>query len=145
MARILVSACLFGCECRYKGDSCKNDRILALGEEHVLIPVCPEQLGGLPTPREPAEIQQDGSLKAVGGRDVTAEYQKGARTALEIATELKVDFAILKANSPSCGTGMIYDGSFTGGKKPGNGVTSALFQQAGIPVYTEEELDRLPL
>ncbi len=145
MARILVSGCLFGCDCRYKGDNCRSEKLLALGEAHTLIPVCPEQLGGLPTPREPSEIQPDGRVQMAGGRDVTAEYRKGAETALDIARRCKADFAVLKANSPSCGKGVIYDGTFTGKKCPGNGVTAALFLSAGIPVYTEEELDNLPL
>ena len=79
------------------------------------------------------------------GTDVTAEYQKGAQTALYLAKTLGADFAVLKANSPSCGKGIIYDGTFTGGKCEGNGVTSELLLNNGIAVYTEDEIDRLPL
>lgn len=139
MATILVSACLYGCECRYKGDSCRNEEVLALGREHTLIPVCPEQLGGLATPRNPAERQGE-KVMSCAGDDVTAQYRKGAETALYIAESARADCAILKANSPSCGKGLIYDGSFTGGKIPGNGMTSELFLEAGIPVFTENEL-----
>lgn len=144
MAVILVSNCLLGTECRYKGDGCRCGGVLRLAEEHTLVPVCPEQMGGLPTPRDPAEIQGE-RVVSCAGKDVTAEYQKGAETALFLAKLNRVDFAILKAKSPSCGKGLIYDGTFTGNKIPGNGVAAALLQENGIPVYTEEELDKLPL
>ena len=144
MAVILVSSCLLGCACRYKGDDCKNERILALAKEHVLLGVCPEQRGGLETPRAPSEIVGD-KVMSNAGRDVTAEYRKGAEAALYLAQLNRADFAILKAKSPSCGKGLIYDGTFSGSKVPGNGVTAALLLENGIPVYTEEELDCLPL
>ena len=144
MAVILVSSCLLGCACRYKGDDCKNERILALAKEHVLLGVCPEQMGGLETPRAPSEIVRD-KVMSNAGRDVTAEYRKGAEAALYLAQLNHADFAILKAKSPSCGKGLIYDGTFSGSKVPGNGVTAALLLENGIPVYTEEELDCLPL
>lgn len=142
MAKILVSACLFGCECRYKGDSCKNEALLALAKKHTLVPVCPEQLGGLPTPRNPAEIRGDKVVSSVG-KDVTAEYRKGAETALYIAETVGADVAVLKANSPSCGKGVIYDGTFTGKKTAGDGVTAKLFASSDIAVFTEEEIDKL--
>lgn len=144
MAVILVSNCLLGCTCRYKGDDCKNDRILALAENHILLGVCPEQMGGLPTPRDPSEIVGDKVISSTG-KDVTAEYMKGAQTALYLAKLNHTDFAILKAKSPSCGKGLIYDGTFTGNKIPGNGVTVSLLLENDIPVYTEDELDQLPL
>ena len=144
MAVILVSSCLLGCACRYKGDDCKNERILALAKEHVLLGVCPEQMGGLETPRAPSEIVVY-KVMSNAGRDVTAEYRKGAEAALYLAQLNRADFAILKAKSPSCGKGLIYDGTFSGSKVPGNGVTAALLLENGIPVYTEEELDCLPL
>lgn len=142
MAKILVSACLLGVECRYKGDSVPCQEVIALKDRHTLIPVCPEQAGGLPTPRIPSERVGD-KVISKDGRDVTAEYDKGAQTALYLAKELGADFAILKANSPSCGKGTIYDGTFTGGKCEGNGVTADLLIQNGIPVFTEEELDKI--
>lgn len=145
MAVILVSSCLLGCECRYKGDSCRNEAVLSLAEKgHTLIGICPEQMGGLPTPRPPAEIVDD-KVVANTGADVTAAYQKGAQTALSLATLARAELAVLKAKSPSCGKGRIYDGSFTGVLIPGSGVTASLLEENGIPVYTEEELDRLPI
>ena len=144
MAVILVSNCLLGCACRYKGDDCKNERILALARDHVLVGVCPEQMGGLETPRDPSEIFGNKVLSCAG-RDVTAQYKKGAETALYLAKLNRVDFAILKAKSPSCGKGIIYDGTFTGNKVSGNGITVSLLLENSIPVYTEDELDQLPL
>lgn len=140
MANILVSACLLGCACRYKGDGCPQEEILSLAKEHALIPVCPEQLGGLATPRPPAERQGDWVIN-VAGEDVTKAYHQGAETALHIAQLNGVTLAIMKARSPSCGHGMIYDGTFTGTKIPGSGVASELLSVYGIPVFTEEELD----
>lgn len=144
MAKILVSACLIGCDCRYIGDNCKNEAVRALAEKHILIPVCPEQLGGLTTPRLPSERQGE-KVVMVDGTDVTAQFAKGAENALEIANLTNVDFAILKAHSPSCGKGMIYNGTFSGEKCEGNGVTAELFIENGIHVFTEKELDKLPL
>ena len=142
--KILVSACLCGIDCRYKGDHCRNEAIRALAKEHILIPVCAEQLGGLPTPRNPSEIQGE-KVTMCDGTDVTAQYRRGAESVLRIALLNSVDFAILKAKSPSCGKGVIYDGSFTGAKTAGNGVTAELLMQNGIPVFTEDELDQLPI
>ena len=144
MSKILVSNCLLGCKCRYKGDSCTCEAVLTLAQEHVLIGVCPEQMGGLTTPRPPAEIQGDQVISSEG-QDVTSQYQLGAQTALLLAKLNKVDFAILKAKSPSCGKGRIYDGTFTGKLCDGNGVTTQLLLDNGIPVYSEDELSQLPL
>ena len=144
MAKIIVSNCLLGCNCRYKGDNCANADVRALAAAHTLIGVCPEQMGGLQTPRDPAEIVGDRVISKAG-KDVTDEYRAGAETALMLAQLNRADFAILKANSPSCGKGIIYDGTFTGGKREGNGVTTALFLANGIPVYNENELDCLPI
>lgn len=144
MAKILVSNCLLGCECRYKGDSCRCDKILSLASEHTLIGVCPEQAGGLSTPRAPAEIQGD-KVIANTGVDVTEQYMKGAQTALYMAKLNNVDFAIFKAKSPSCGKGIIYDGTFSGNLIKGNGVTTQLLLDNGFDVYNEEELDSLPI
>lgn len=140
MANILVSACLLGICCRYKGDSCENEDVLKLLEEHTLIPVCPEQLGGLKTPRAPSEIV-NGRVMNNLGEDVTGEYALGARSALQIARLNHVKLAILKSRSPSCGSGLIYDGSFTGRKIPGDGICASLLKRNGIKVLTEDELD----
>lgn len=142
MANIIVSGCLMGCDCRYKGDNCKCEELLALGEKHTLIPVCPEQMGGLATPRDPAEIVGD-KVISNHGKDVTYEYRKGAETALYIAKLNNAAAAVLKANSPSCGKGIIYDGTFTGNKCEGNGIAAEIFLKAGYPVFTENEIDVL--
>jgi len=139
MARILVSACLLGVECRYKGDSCPCRKVIDLIDGNELIPVCPEQAGGLPTPRTPSERVGDKVIMR-DGTDVTIEYKKGAETALYLAGKFNIDYAVLKANSPSCGKGMIYDGTFTGSKCEGNGVTAELLIRNGYKVYTEDEI-----
>ena len=139
MKKILVSACLYGNICRYKGDSCYNEKIAELGKTNVLIPVCPEQLGGLPTPRHPAESVGDKIISDIG-TDVTEEYVNGAKLALEIAKTNNVDLCVMKAKSPSCGKGVIYDGTFSGGKKEGNGVTTDILLAEGFKVITEDEL-----
>lgn len=140
MAVIIVSACLVGLNCRYKGDSCLNEQVMKLKANNILIPVCPEQLGGLPTPRNPSERVGDKVLMN-DGTDVTAEYTKGAEMALKIAKITDADFAVLKENSPSCGSGIIYDGSFTGCKINGYGVTAELFKKNGIRIFTESDLE----
>lgn len=139
MKKILVSACLYGNVCRYKGDSCYNEKLAQLGKDNVLIPVCPEQLGGLPTPRHPAERVGDKIISNVG-TDVTEEYTRGAKIAVRVAKENNVDYCVLKANSPSCGKGVIYDGTFSGGKKPGNGLTAEMLLAEGFTVLTEDEI-----
>ena len=144
MANILVSACLLGINCRYKGDGRQDDRILELAKRHTLIPVCPEQMGGLPTPRDPAEQQRD-RVVSKAGVDVTAHYRSGAEAALKIALLNGVRIAILKSRSPSCGSGQIYDGSFGGKLIPGDGLCAALLKKNGIRVYTEEDMDALTL
>ena len=139
---ILVSKCLTGCPCRYDGASKPDPAIKALVESGGAIAVCPEQLGGLPTPRVPAELTGSGEdvldnkARAVtyDGRDVTAQFVLGAERALAIAKENGIKRAILKGKSPSCGMGRIYDGSFTGTLAPGSGVTAALLLRNGITV-----------
>lgn len=135
--RILVSACLLGLYCRYDGQSKRNDRVLALAEKHQLIPVCPEQLGGLPTPRPPAEIR-NGRVINHAGQDVTAQYEKGATEALRLYDLLHCDCALLKARSPSCGAEQVYDGTFSGTLIPGQGVAAKLLSQRYITVLSEE-------
>ena len=142
MAKILVSACLVGICCRYKGDGKRDEEIVALATEHTLIPVCPEQLGGLPTPRDPAE-QQGASVISKTGREVTEQYERGAEAALNIAQLYGVRLAILKSRSPSCGSGQIYDGSFSGKLVPGNGKCAALLKKNGIRVFSEENLGEI--
>ena len=144
MANILVSACLLGIECRYKGDGCPCEGIKALAERHTLIPVCPEQLGGLATPRPPAERQGDKVVNREG-QDVTEAYALGAQRALRIARLNHVSVAVMKAKSPSCGSGRVYDGTFSGRLIPGDGVCAEALKQAGIAVYSEEDYEEAGL
>lgn len=144
MVRILVSACLLGACCRYDGRSNEKEAVQSLlklpGVE--LVPVCPEQLGGLPTPRIPSECLGDRVVNREG-EDVTAQFQRGAEEALKFARLYSCDLAILKEKSPSCGARAIYDGSFTRTLVPGNGRTAALLQQESIPVFGESQMDEL--
>ena len=139
---ILISACLLGENCRYDGKSKPCDAVLALKDKYNLIPICPEVLGGLPTPRVPSEIVGDRVLMR-DGRDVTENYRLGAERALEIAKENGCTVAILKSRSPSCGKGAIYDGSFTGTLTDRDGVTAELLIANGIRVLGESEINIL--
>lgn len=142
MKKIIVSACLLGTPCRYDGKSKPSEAVIALGEKYELIPVCPECLGGLPTPRLPCEIK-DGGVIRIDGANCTREYTLGAQKSLEIAKENGADTAILKAKSPSCGKYQIYDGTYTGTLTRGQGVTAKLFIENNIRVLDEEELEKL--
>lgn len=155
--KILVSACLLGTNCKYSGGNNLTPKVLELVRELELVPFCPEELGGLLTPREPCEIQEGTGKDVLAGKtrvlnklgeDVTEQFVKGARATLELAREHGCKAAIMKANSPSCGCGVIYDGSFSGKRKEGSGVTSQLLQDNGIAVMTEidfeEKLKGLP-
>ena len=137
--RILVSACLLGISCRYDGKSKPHPAVLALQGQHQLIPVCGEIFGGLPTPRIPAERVGDRVLTE-DGRDVTQEYHRGAEEVLALARRLNCKVALLKERSPSCGTGEIYDGSFTRTLTAGDGVTAELLRASGIAVFGESRL-----
>lgn len=141
---LLVSACLLGCACRYDGAAKQNGQLVEWLQTSgcTAVPVCPEIYGGLPTPRTPSERQGDRVMSKTG-RDVTAQYRKGAAEALALARLTGCEAAVLKARSPSCGCGQIYDGSFSGRLVPGNGVTADLLLQNGLPVFSEETLDRL--
>lgn len=146
----LVSACLLGIRCNWRGnESYRNEKIIALSQSQLLVPVCPEQLGGLPTPRLPQELQfttgEDvldgkGVVKDKEGKDLTQHFICGARETLEMAKLLGIDEFIGKFGSPSCGCGQIYDGSFSGKLFPGNGVTAALLARNGVKVISENEL-----
>ncbi|MCX6803405.1 MAG: DUF523 domain-containing protein [Candidatus Diapherotrites archaeon] len=120
---IIVSGCLAGINCNYKGD-----------------PICPEQLGGLPTPRTPAEIKE-GNVFTKNGVDVTPNFVNGAKEVLKIAKMSNCKFAILKAKSPSCGSGQIYDGTFTEKLISGDGILTKELKQNGIKVFTEKEIE----
>ena len=135
---LIVSACLAGFPCRYDGKKAINTAVQQLVKEGKAIPVCPEQLGGLPTPRLPAEMKA-GKVINSDGNDVTEAFEKGAAVVLEIAKQYGCTDALLKARSPSCGKGQIYDGSFSGILIEGNGKTADLLMRNGITVTTEEE------
>lgn len=144
---ILISACLCGVNCKYNGENNLDIRIKKLLEIGKAILVCPEQLGGNCTPRPPHEIingtgsdvlKQNAKIMTKEGIDSTEKFLKGAYETLKIAKEAKCNIAILKAKSPSCGCGKIYNGKFNGEKIKGNGVTAELLLQNGIKIYTEE-------
>lgn len=136
--KILVSACLTGCACRYDG----RDNLVALPEGYVYVPVCPEVLGGLSVPRVPCEQKGD---RVIGqdGADYTAAFVRGAEKALQICLDNGCTHAILKARSPSCGKDRVYNGCFNKELRDGDGVFVQLLRQHGISIVTEEELDRL--
>jgi len=135
----IVSACLAGVNCRYNGKNSLNEKVAAMVREGKAVPVCPEQLGGLPTPRENSEIRGSKVFSA-SGKDETALMKKGSEETLKIAKLVGASEAILKSRSPSCGKGKVYDGSFSGKLVEGNGVTTKLLLKNGIRVLTEEEL-----
>lgn len=136
---IIVSACLANVLCRYNGVAKPNEEIMRLVAEGKALPVCPEQLGGLSTPRLPAEIR-NGRVVSKDGADVTAKFERGAQEALKLARLACARTAILKSKSPSCGCGKIYDGTFSGILVDGDGVFTALCKQVGMDVMTEEDL-----
>ncbi len=149
--KMIVSGCTAGLPCSHDGRARLSESVRSLVEDGRAIPVCPEQLSGMPTPRETAEIAGgDGAdvldgkatVASQSGRDLTERFLEGARRALEIAQRHGCRQAILKARSPSCGCGEIYDGSFSGARRRGDGVTAALFQRAGIEVLSDEEFAR---
>lgn len=144
---ILVSSCLCGEKCKYSGGDNYNQAIMKFCDEQPYLKVCPEVLGGLPIPREPAEIvggtAQDvllGKAKILtkSGKDVTEAFVQGAQAVLKIAQENQVKKVIFKANSPSCGKGQVYDGRFVGQLIQGNGITAQILLNAGIEVQTEK-------
>ena len=141
MEAILISACLMGFDCKYNGgnNALPPEVLERLRQRYLLIPVCPETAGGLPTPREPSERRGE-SVVSRDGRDVTAAFQKGAALTLRLAERYGAKRALLKCNSPSCGSGMIYDGSFSGKLVPGDGVTAELLKSQGISVVGENVL-----
>ncbi|MCR8843499.1 DUF523 domain-containing protein [Paenibacillus sp. SC116] len=145
---IMVSSCLAGLEVRYNGTHCLHDKLKQLVDNKQAITVCPELMGGLPTPREPAEIiEGDGYdvlngaaiIKDRSGVDVTAAYMEGAVRTLELAQQLQATLVVLKENSPSCGSSHIYNGKFVGEKIAGNGITAALLKKHGFNVISEDD------
>ena len=138
----LVSACLAGERCRYDGKDNSDARIEYLAARGLALPVCPELLGGLPVPRKPCELS-DGRVLDSDGGDHSEAFVSGAREALRRGREAGCSLAVLKARSPSCGSGVIYDGSFSHTRVPGDGVFAALLKREGFIVYSEEDLPDL--
>lgn len=136
---ILCSACLLGIRCRYDGKSKPNQKVIGLSKKEILIPVCPEQLGGLPTPREPAEERGEKVVTKLG-KDVTGNFEKGAKEVLRLTKLFGIKEAIFKQKSPSCGCGKIYDGTFSGKLIKGDGITTSLLKRNKIKIITEEDL-----
>ena len=139
---ILVSACLLGVNCRYSGKGELCQELQKLMKEHHLIPVCPEQLGGLATPRTPAERVKDRVVTQMG-EDVTAQYEKGARETAGLAELFGCRCAGLKERSPSCGNGRIYDGTFSRQLVSGDGTAAALLKERGVRIFGETEIEKL--
>ena len=137
--KVLVSACLLGTACRYDGQSKPHPLVEELCRRHQVVPVCGEIMGGLPTPRVPAERQGEKVITKTGS-DVTEEYRRGAQEVLRLGQLLGCEAAVLKERSPSCGSGQIYDGSFTGTLRDGWGVTAQLLRENGFRVLGESEL-----
>ncbi|MCC7570243.1 DUF523 domain-containing protein [Candidatus Micrarchaeota archaeon] len=135
----LCSACLLGINCRYNGKTKPSKKVLELAKKEVLIPVCPEILGGLEIPRDPFEQKGD-KVFSQDGEDFTKQFEIGAEKVLEIAKKYNIKEAILKQRSPSCGCGQIYDGTFSGKVIEGDGVTTKLLKKNKIKIITEEEL-----
>ena len=133
--KILVSACLLGTNCKYSGGNNYSEEVMEYLKDYEIIPICPEQLGGLPTPRPASEIIGDKVINNEG-TDVTSNYQKGAEEALKIAKLLGIKKTLLKAKSPSCGNGKIYDGTFSGTLIDGDGITTKLLKENNIEVIT---------
>lgn len=141
---LIVSACLLGIDCRYDGNNniLGKDVLNKLKKKFILIPICPEQLGGLSTPRLPAEIIGEKVVRK-DAKDVTSEFSKGAEEALKFAELYQSKIALLKANSPSCGHDKVYDGTFSGRLVKGKGTTAKEFFKVGIKVYNEKQINDL--
>jgi uncharacterized protein YbbK (DUF523 family) len=151
--KILVSACLLGAKVRYHGGdaACDHPILQRWFEEGRLVSVCPERDGGLPTPRPPAEIvgpnagegvvQRFAVVRTAAGADISDAFRRGAETALETAKRLGIRIAVLKEGSPSCGSSFVYDGTFSGTRVAGHGVTTALLESNGVRVFDEASID----
>jgi len=153
MVKVLVSACLLGERVRYDGAEvpCDSEILSSWKDDGLAVPFCPEVAGNLPVPRPPAEIiartgtdvlEKGTGVFNINGKDVTENFIKGAKKALEVARKMNITVAVLKDGSPSCGKTCIYDGSFSKVRRPGNGVTTALLEKNGIIVFSEEEIQK---
>ncbi len=137
--KTVVSACLAGVPCRYDGQSTEHPAVMALVKSGLALPVCPEQVGGLPTPRTPAEIVDDRVVTS-DGQDVTEEYERGAQECLRLAQLCGCTRAVLQPRSPSCGGQIIYDGTFSGTLVPGSGRFAALCRENGLELVDPDDL-----
>lgn len=138
---LLVSACLLGVRCNHRGGANPSTAVQRLAETHRLVGVCPETMGGLPTPRVAAERQPEGRVVNESGDDVTDAYERGARATVELARVLGAEDAVLKARSPSCGSREIYDGTFSRRLVPGAGVTAEALRAVGVRIRSEEDVE----
>ena len=136
--KIMVSACLLVENCKYNGRNNRNEKLLQLLSDHNVIPVCPEVLGGLPTPRISAEIV-NGEVKNREGVSVNTAFRQGAEKALQIAMQETPDLIILQSRSPSCGVNRVYDGTFSGRLIPGQGIFAAMAREAGFSVIDVDD------
>ena len=143
--KILVSRCFLGENVRYNGEviSLKHPLLALWQQQNRIIATCPEVSGGLAVPREPAEQQPDDKIITTSGIDVTEQFNLGAKQALTLCQQHNIRFALLKESSPSCGSTLIYDGSFTNRKIAGQGLTCKILSQAGIKVFSEDNLEEL--
>ena len=137
---VLVSACLLGIYCRYDGRCETDPRVMALAKDHVLIPVCPEQLGGLPTPRAAVELLE-GRAMTRDGADLSEAFGHGVEQVLRVADLNGSRAAVLQPRSPSCGRGIIYDGTFSGTRIEGNGALTQALAARGFVLLVPDELD----
>jgi len=138
--KIMVSACLLGENCKYNGSNNLSEKVMEFINGHEVIPVCPEVMGGLPTPRVPSEIV-NGVVTSAEGRSVDMEFRKGAQMGLSLAKKNNVDLVILQSRSPSCGAKQIYDGTFSGNKIDGQGVFAKMLIENGFRIVDVEDLD----
>ena len=137
--KVLVSACLIGENCKYDGKNNYSQKLMDFLKDKEYVAVCPEMLGGLKSPRIPCEIV-NGVVMNRAGENVDKYFREGAQKALQIAKENNIDMAVLQQRSPTCGAGIIYDGTFSGNKIPGNGVFAQLMIDNGFKVIREDEL-----
>ena len=138
--KIMVSACLLGENCKYNGGNNLSEKVMNFIKDHEVIPVCPEVMGGLPTPRLSSEIV-NGVVTASDGNSVDREFRKGAQIGLAMAKENEVDLVILQSRSPSCGVNQVYDGSFSGNKIEGRGIFAQLLIENGYKIIDVEDLE----
>ena len=138
--KIMVSACLLGENCKYNGGNNLSEKVMNFIKDHEVIPVCPEVMGGLPTPRLSSEIV-NGVVTASDGHSVDMEFRKGAQIGLAMAKENEVDLVILQSRSPSCGVKQVYDGTFSGNKIEGQGIFAQLLMENGYKIIDVEDLE----